>query len=750
MVSTHRRWAAAARVVVGLGWLASWSAGAQPPASPGSPVLDPAWLGAAPPLTCLPYRTGAIQHVVHAGSDFIALTHDLDPLAPTGYDGADTVHTVELRRTRDLSLVWSRVLGAPTTALAASDDGSRIVVGGYDFVVSIDAASATIAWQLPGLAAALAFGPAGEVAVSRGTSVDVVAADGSVQRTIAISGLTPEIEYAMDYDGDCHEIYTHTEARASTLVFAHDGTLVAGVSDGSVRALGPDDARRWAPPAPAHEWLPPVGVADLEPLASSGVRATYRDGHVVSIRTPRMTVASRGTSDCSAEDLALARHRLGASAVGEPPNCANVRDVDTVGRRDLVLGPITRAHDASGQTRLVAPTLDDVGVLVGDEAWLFAIDGTGERWALGDGGGRYAGALPIPGSRGFVMDVSEDGRYVAVGTPDPQPHGHETLRGSQLRVIDTRTETALTAFDGAISARARFLPGGQRIAIERWHLGRRSVEVRELPSGARVRHIELADAEYAGLVDVDATRVAVAEGPHLRIVSLADGAERAIDLPDGVIEAASWVGDRLAMRIYDRTTPDLADYRIDVVDLSTPSLRVVATTIGSNGHDVQLVEGGAAAIYVDPSSVARRLDVASGAVTVLAGVPAAGVGGVHATRAGLVHTRVGSIGVDVLYVGATATGTTPLDWARATEVPSGAIVYELSGDAYVVGSDGHTRATITATDRGLVVRTVAGVFSTTTDARDALLVRDGAQLRSCDATMETAHVPGLLEALLAP
>ncbi len=588
-----------------LALLASHDVSAQPP-SARVRTLDPAWLAAAPALTCVPHRTGAILHAVHVGSELVALSRDLDPLRPTGYDGMDTVYTVELRRTRDLSLVWSRVLDGTATSLAASADGSRLAIGGYDFVLSIEVASGATEWRLSGAAHALAFGPAGELAISRGTTVDVVRPDGTARRSIAISGSAPEVIHAMRLDGECDEIYRETEARASALVFASDGTLVAGVSDGSVRALRTDDARRWTPPAPERAEQPRVGVVHLEALAGSGARATFGDGRVVTIRTPRMVASATGASECSASELALARRRLGDAAAGEPPSCAYVVGVDTIGGRELVRGPITRAHDAAGQTRLVAPTLHTTaGLLVGDEAWLFGIDGTGERWALGDAGGRFVGGLPIPGSRGFVMDVSEDGHYVAVGTPDTQPHGHETYAGSQLRVIDTRSEAALTAFDGAISARARFLPGGRRIAIERSRDGHRSVEVREVPTGVLVRRIELADAEYGGLVGVDATRVAVAEGPHLRVVNLADGAERATDLPDGVVEAASWVGDRLAMRIYDRTTPDVMDHRIDVVDLAAASVRVLATTPGSNGHDVQLVEGGAAAIYVDQTGVAR-------------------------------------------------------------------------------------------------------------------------------------------------
>ncbi len=120
------------------------------------------------------------------------------------------------------------------------------------------------------------------------------------------------------------------------------------------------------------------------------------------------------------------------------------------------------------------------------------------------------------------------------------------------------------------------------------------------------------------------------------------------------------------------------------------------------------------------------------------------------TREGLLHARLDPVGADSLYLDATPTGTTLLDWARATDLAGVALVYELSGDSYVVGHDGRLRATLTATDGGLIVRTASGAFSATTEARAAMLVRDGDRMRACDASMDGAHVPGLLEALLAP
>lgn len=723
---------------------------AQPSVAQG-PTYDPAWAQPTTAPSCLPYRTGAIQHAVHVGVGAIAITRALDPLAPSGYDGNDTVSTVELRRTSDLGLIWSRVLEGPPTTLAATADGRRVVIGGYGIVRSIDVASGDTEWRLEGGAQALAFDGSGVLAVSRGTSVDLVDVHGAVQRSIAISGLAPGVVYATGHDGTCDEISTDDPARAVALAFASEGTLVAAISDGSVRALGADDTRRWTPPATGHSWMPPTVAVRLEALERGRIRATYADARVVVLRAPAMRRVSSAAGDCSDAELALARRRLGAAAVGEPPNCAYVVSTDRDARgRELVLGPITRVRDASGSASLIAPTLrDTAGLLVRDEAWLFGIDGTGERWTPSDAGGRFAGELPIPGRRGWVLDVSPDGRWVAVGSRPAAPHGSEDEDGYELQVIDTRTETVLGGLSGTSSSHARFFAGGARIAVTRVHGHHRSVEILEVPSGARVRQIALADAEYGGLVAVDARRAVVIEGSHLRVVDLASGAERAIDLADGVVEVASAVvGERLAMRLYDRTTPDLSDYRIDVVDLGAPTLRVLATTAGIGRPDVQLVDDGAAVLYVDATGVARRLDVASGAVSA-AGVPFAPVVGVASTRGGLLYARSES-GARPLHLGATPTGTALLDWMRATDLPGASLVYELGGDVYVVGHDGHVRAMLSAADGGLVVRTVSGAFSVTPEARAAMLVREGDVLRPCDASMEPAHVPGLLEALLAP
>lgn len=744
---------ARARLALALTLLAltAWSAGlrtaAQPPARASAMPFDPAYVAAPPALACLPYATGAIQHAVHVGPDRIALTRTLDPLLPSGYDGMDGTYTLELRRTSDLGLLWSRVLGSPPTALAASADGQRVAVGTFASTRVLDAGSAALQFEGPGASFALAFSPTDELAISLGERVDVLDTSGALVRSVAIRGDAPTVIHAMMSDGECQEIFDTTGARAEQLAFARDGTLVASVSDGSVRALAGDDALRWLRPTD-RDWGYRTTAVGFVQVSSTALRAIYGDALAVTLRT--RTMASTGTraSACSAAETAIARRRLGAAVEGEPPNCAYVRsiDVDATGRQ-LSVGPITRVHEArGGGTLLTAPTLHtEAGLLVGQQAWLFGIDGTAERWGLGAGGGTFRGALPIPGRTGAVLDVSEGGRWVAIGQMRVEPHGSETYDGYDVHVVDTRSEVVLPF--GVHGARARFLPGGARIALESFEHGVRAVEIRELPSGARVRRVELAAAEYGGLVAVDATHLVVAEGPHVRVIAIADGSEQAIDLPPCAIEAASLVGDRLAMRVYDQTTTEIGHHRIEVLGLDG-ALRSLQRASGASGHDVVLVESGAAAVYAGADGVAHRLDVASGAITNVAGIPAGVVGLTRSGTSWLYASR--ATGGAHVFTGTAQAATTLLDWTRGADHAGAAIAYELGGAAYVIGHDGRTRGALFAIDGGLVVRASNGAFSVTPDARAALSVRDGDALRPCDASMEPAHVPGLLEALLAP
>ena len=723
-------------------------ASAQPPVTTRARAFDPSMVAAAPALSCLPYSTGAIQHAVHVGTDAIAITRTLDPLRASGYDGMDDLHVLELRRTSDLGVIWARVLASPPTALAASVDARRVAIGTHASTQVLDVAAATLVLERTGTAFALAFGPSGELAISHGQTVDVLDASGAQARTIAITGTAPTVIHAMMMDGTCQRTFDDTEAHAGVLAFASDGALVASVSDGSVRVLLGDDTRRWLRPF-EHSWGYRLTAVALEPLSGGTIRATYGDAFAVTLRTSTMTASATRAMDCSASERAIAQRRLGASAVGEPITCASARstDVDASGRR-LLLGAVALVHTAGGRSLLAAPTLHgEAGLLVGDEAWLFGIEGTGERWALGASGGTFVGALPIPGRTGAVLDGSEDGRWVAVVSRDLEPHGSESYDGGTLHVVDTRSETIASGLT-AYGARARFVPGTSRVALETFANGHRTIEIREVPGGARVRRVDLAAAEYGGLVAVSARHLVVAEGPHVRVVSVADGSERTIDLPPCAIEAASLVGDRLAMRVYDQTTPDIGGHRIEIVDLSLSTLTSLARIAGASGHDVALSSDGAFAMYVAADGVAQRVDVTTGSVSPLSGVPQ-GLSGIAQTRGGVLYARRDTI-AESIWLGATQTETIVLDWTRGADLAGAAIVYELGGAAYVIGHDGHTRATLHAIDGGLVVRAVSGAFSATQDARAALSVRDGDGMRACDASMESSHVPGLLEALVAP
>jgi hypothetical protein len=709
--------------------------------------FDPSLIAPPPLRVCTPYATGAIQHAVHVGADVIAFDRALDPIATTGYDGNDTTHVIELRRVADLQLVWARVLDSPPTALAVSLDARRLVIGTYAGATVLDATLGTVIAHTTGAVLALAFGPAGELAVAHDNVVDVLDAAGAPLRTIPITGLAPTVVHAMYADGDCHELTMDEPARARVLAFARDGTLVASVDDGSVRVLGTTDALRWTRPSDRSPGYASLAVA-LDP-SEHAVRASYDDGFVATLRLSTMTTAgTREThgSGCSRAELAIARRRLGDAAEGEPPRCATrSEDVDGRGRR-LSLDAVTIVRDAHGADLLVAPTLHtDAGLLVGDEAWLFGIDGTVERWSLGASGGTYGGGVAIPGQHGVVLDVSDDGRWVAIGMPQSQSHGSEDVAGYRVGIVDTRTETRLASID-TIGVRARFVSGPRVVLEARDASGDAIIEVRSLPDGAITSRVTLAHLEYGGLVAADARWLVLAEDSHVRVQSMLDGSERTIDLPPCAIEAGSLVGDRIAMRVYDRTTTEIGHHRIEVLDLSPGPLRSIASARGASGHDVALVDGGAAAVYAAADGSPTRLDLATGTTAPLAAVTGP-ILGLASTRGGWLSAQRSTIAMH-LVLGAIDSGTVLLDWTRAVDHAGAAIAYELGGTAYVIGHDGRTRAVIEALDGGVVIRSVSGAFGATPEARAALRVRDGDVLGACDAGMEPLHVPGLLEALL--
>lgn len=693
-----------------------------------------------PARACVAWESGDFESVVRVGPSLIALTHTVDPLGPHGYDGMDQLHLFELRELPTLTPRARRILDGIPYALAVSDDASVVAVATSTSTSLVDATDGAVRAVIPGPGYAVAFGAQRELAISRGETVDVYdSATAAHIRRATITGDAPTVIHAMMADGECQEIFDTTGARATTLAFVDD-LLFAGVSDGSVRLLAADDSVRFVRPN-AH---PGRGYA-TEAIAilsahHGSARTLWQDGAELELDTRTLRVSRERAAACSATELrALARSDVEVSA----ESCPQLASVVTDGERTLYLGGPARVRGPGGASLLAVPNLARVGLLVADEAWVFANDGTGHRWSL-DRSQRFLGGVPIEGRGGHVVEVSANGRFVVTSMAAPTPYGNEWPVVS-LHVWDTREERELPRL-GGLGHGARFIDDDRRVALELHEGQARAVEVREVDTGDVVRRVALGPLEYGGLVAADATRLVLGEDARVRVVSIADGTERSFTLPPCAVERAELRGDRLALLVYDRVTDDISDHRVEVLDLSGETITTIARAEGAMDGGIAIMPDGEGVAFVAQGAVATVLELETGARSPLPGVT---------DRTSLV-ARVGSewmqlreaLGGRRLATGGSIVGPSVLGVTRLSDRAHASIVYELGGAAYVVGHDGATRASLHAIDEGLVIESPSGTFSVMGDARRAIAVREAGVLTPCDARFEDLHRAGMLEAVI--
>jgi hypothetical protein len=701
----------------------------------------------APPATparaCGAWGSGNFEAVVRVSPSLVAILHTLEPLGPHGYDGMDQVHVLELREVPSLALRLRRVVDPYPITMAASADGSLVAVASHSGTTLFATSDGSVVAALAGPAYALAFASSGELAISHGESVDVLdASTHTVSRTIAITGGAPTVIHAMRMDGECDEIFETTGARASVLTYVGDA-LFAGVSDGSVRRLEADDSVRFTrDDAQQGRGYARETVAML-PAAHDHVRAIWSDGVETDVDARTLTLTARRASACTAAEL---RSLAGRDVEVTAEACPQVARVIVDGARTLFLGGAARVRGPGGASLLSVPTLHTQGaILAGDEAWLFGNDGTTERWPLG-GTSRFLGGVPVEGRVGYVVEVSSSGRFVVTGLGALTPWSNEQTVVT-LHVWDTHEERERTDL-GARGHVARFIDGDRRIAIDLDDGHRRAVEVREVSDGSVVRRVTLGTYEYGGLFAADETRIVIAEDARVRVVSIADGSERAFELAPCALERAELRGNRLALLVYDRVTGDILDHRVEVLDLSGDAITAVAHADDPFDAGLAFLPGSDRVAYVARGGVATVLDVATGARGPLEAVPdpTGYVGLVGGEWLALHDSPTG--GRRGLLRGAPA-GPPVLSLQRVSDRERSAILYELGGAAYVIGHDGRTRASLHALDDGLVIEAVDGTFAVMGDARRSLAPREGEMLVACDARFEDLHRPGLLESLLA-
>lgn len=673
---------------------------------------------------CEVLASGGLQHATPVGPDALAVAHALEPRGPEGYDSDSRLLTLKVLERPSLAPRWRRVIGGPIYAVAASPDGTRVAVGTAQATLLFDARDGRELARIDGASWALAFGPSG--ALARATEGRVTLHDGPALAQVAehaITGSAPTVIHAMMTDGTCEERQAESPARVTALALGEGGAVYAGVSDGSVRALG--TSRRFDLPGAR----PQRGYATPPILLAARGRAlvsVWGDGSVVTLDARTLARRRVVPGECSAAE----RARVG-------PDCDGSALVAAL-EGDRVATP-GRVRTLDGRAVASMPTLHGQSVAVAsDELWLFGIGGTAERWSLA-GGGRFLGYLPIPGRTGWVRDVSHDGRYVAIVTPaEPAPRPQLDRRERySVRVLDTRTERELAALRRT-GLSARFLTGGL-VALQTL----RAIEIVEVATGRRVRAVPLASYEYAGIVEAAGDRLVLAEtSGRARVVDARSGAIVEIDFGAGTVTRARLDGDRLALLVLEappRFSGQPGGHRVEVFSLA-----------GRGGARIRRVDGvgqdalelsGSELVFVRDGA-ATRLDLSSGREAPLPGAP-------ERTRS---VARIGHDwllspqGAGPMLRAGRPFGPPALHIVRVQPLAHATLLYELGGAVYVVDATGTTRGSIDSVDGGFVVSSAAGHFSASQEARGALAARHGPMLRACDPSAGRA---GLLEALLA-
>ena len=707
---------------------ASSAASSSSSSSASSSAEDPS--PSQPPLpavaaACEAFASAWLEHGARLGDDAVVWAHRYDPRGPEGYAPSADVHTVEVRSLPGFEPRWRRVMPSYVVTMAVSPDASRIAVATSTESLVLDARDGAVLARIEGSATAIALGADGTFARGVPGAVTVHSPPSYVEaRSHPITGTAPTVIHAMRTDGECDEIHDETAAMAGALAMAEDGTVFAGISDGSVRTFGATERRFDLPGARAGRDYATQAIL-LVPRSPSELVTVWGDGRVVILdrRTLRPRASLPGT--CSAAEAA--RFRVATGRV-----CGNARCTAVDGDRVATPG---RVRTLSGAELFMAQTLHENGViLVGDRLFDLGNGGTVEEWRLD---GRFVGHLPLPGRSGWVRDVSPEGRYVALAfATRALPLERVDDAGTQVRIWDTTEERELEALRRP-GPFARFV-GADRVALQ----SPSHIEIAELATGRVTRTIAIGTYQYAGLVGVFGSRLVVSDDAgRARVIDAHDGVTVEVSFGGGTLTGARLEGDLLAALIFEAPPSwnGSPAHRLELFSLEGGRARRLHRIDGVSDGSLVLDED--AAFFVR-GGVATRIDLATGEETPIRGIA-------------LPIRWLGRIGGEWVVADALGThlsrrgrpyGPPVLSIARIDERPDATLLYETNGLAYVVGPDGEARGSVDAMDGGFVVRSGGGHAASAPIASAALASRRGELLVECDAP---ARLPRLLERLVA-
>lgn len=669
------------------------------------------------------------------GADAVALyTHA--ELRQRGYDPMGTTHFVEVRD-RAFHLRWRRIERGPVNELAASPDGTRLLVLGVEGSRVLDAADGHELATLPGHALAALIAPDGRILRGRrggedASVVEVASADGTLVRTIDVPGVAPSTIHAMMTDGECQEIFTDSPVHVTALAAGH-GVIAIGASDGSIRIHRDDPSvpearlhRRDAPTYPGHA----VYAVALWLRTPRELVATYSDGVIVRWDPARGARLGHVSGACTLTELQRIAVIPGLPATVE--DCGGTLAAAIEGDRLALAGSSgLRLRTLAGDALAGMPSLHALPVLFDDELWAGGTDAVVERWSLD---GRFRGVHRL--GTGWANVVALSPELVAVmGAGEGAVHGEERDETRATAIWRIADGTRLGGFDD-VRGPVRF--AGERVIAT---LSDGRVVVRRATDAAELASIRAGVRPDAGLPEASVSIARAAEGTvivgdRVRLVT-ADAIRElgpAPPRPDvGVVtaHAASRDGRVLARLVFDATSFTFA---LEVFTLGASPTRIVRLERVGEHVDVR-ADGAQVIVSSRGGEPARLLELPSGRALPLpiegaswAGFDARGRACVHgrdleATLACVEGDRLVPIGPHLLSM------------AGAEPLGEHYVAFSLGSGAYVLDGAGRTLAHVggVAGD-GFAITAPDGVLATSAGEHDELFMRVGDRALSLRAS----------------
>lgn len=655
-------------------------------------VPDEAW-----PVTLLSQEGVWSMHAL--GADRVVLLAHASS-GQRGYDPMGTLHLVEVRALADFSLRWRVVMPGNATEVAASADGSRVLVQLADRTRVLRGADGARLFDVAGPAYAAVFDERGGIVrAARGsgdeTTVELVGPDGAVERTVAVSGAAPSTIHAMRVDGECDTIYTSSPATVHALASA-GGWLAIGASDGTVRvhalARPGSPERRLARADVRTHPGGAVSAIGLFPRGGDELVAVYSDGSIVRWDLARGARLATVTGECAPDELA--RIAVIEGLPRDVEECGVTGRALVVGERVILAGSSgARVRTLSGARLAGFPTLHANGVvLAGDEVWLAGTDPVIERWSLD---GRFLGVHRAGTGWARVVALAED--HVAIqGTREGEVHGQESEGATPTVLWRISDGARLPGFED-VRGQVRFV--GDRAVVA---LADGSVAVRALTDGRELARFPVAPGTDAGasyapavpLVPAYENAVVLAGG---RVHLVTAGGLRELGpsppAPEGGLAtgwSASADGARLARLVFDA---EAISFRLESWALGASPRLLFA--LPRAGEHAPITRDGARIAVSSRGTPTLLLDAETGAPLPLPPVDASWVG---FDAQGVLHVQSRELGARLSRLeGARLVPAGPtLLVPEALDVLGDRAVVRAAGGAHVLDGRGRTLAYVGA------------------------------------------------------